>query len=149
MERKMREIIFRGKDIYTNEWVEGSLILYKKPVTARTHEDSFENHYLIRPFDAACEEYEVDPKTIGQFTGLTDKNGVKIFEGDVVKTKYGRLCIVVWFSSQVHNGWDLETIRTVENCVHTKYPDSIDLYKKENLEVVGNMHDNPELLGVE
>jgi uncharacterized phage protein (TIGR01671 family) len=75
----MREIIFRGKDIYAKEWVEGSLILYKKPVTARTLEDSFENHYYIVPFDMGY-RVEVDPKTIEQWTGRTDKNGVKIFE---------------------------------------------------------------------
>jgi uncharacterized phage protein (TIGR01671 family) len=149
----MREIIFRGKRTDDGKWIVGSAILYKEPITSRTPGGSFINHYRIKTvsetYDGCMEERyepEIIPETLGQWTGLMDKNGVKIFEGDIVKTKYGRLCIVVWFSSQVCNGWDLKTICTVENCVHTKCPDSIDLYKKENLEVLGNIHDNPELL---
>ena len=129
----MREILFRGKRRDTGEWSYGSLQCFK----GFSIFDNVWNSFVI-----------VDSKTVGQFTGLIDKNGNKIFEGDIVKTKYGRLCIVVWFSSQVHNGWDLETIRTVGNCAYTKYPDAVDLYKKENLEVIGNIHDNPELLEV-
>lgn len=129
----MREILFRGKQVTNGEWCEGYL------AKMRTIP------FIFSDVNGSC--CTVVCPTVGQFTGMYDKNGKKIFEGDIVKTKYGRLCTVVWHSSQTHNGWDLEVVGTVENSVRTKYPDEFDLYKKENLEVVGNIHDNPELLG--
>ena len=139
----MREILFRGKRIDDGEWVEGSLVHRTK-----FYGDTDDRYFIICNGEFHYDYYdavEVDPKTVGQFTGVLDKNDKKIFEGDVVKTKYGRLCVVVWFSSQVCNCWDLETIRTLDN-VRITPPTSIDLFKKCNLEVVGNIHDNPELL---
>ena len=148
----MREILFRGKADphyypHINQWVYGAYI-------HRTlfYGDPDDSHWILYTGEFDCDFYDaarIVPKTLGQYTGFDDKHGNKIFEGDIVKTKYGRLCVVVWFSSQVHNGWDLETIKTVENCAYTQYPDAFDLYKKENLEIVGNIHDNPELLGGE
>lgn len=147
----MREILFRGKSIVANTpskpgyWMEGNLFHQTRSPYGETVNcyHIFDGNEFIEGPD---HETELWPETIGQFTGLTDKNGKKIFEGDIVKTKYGRLCIVVWFLSQEYNGWDLEPIRTFENCVRTKPPESIDLYKKDNLEVIGNIHDNPELM---
>lgn len=151
----MREILFRGKQVTDKKWVVGGIYTVtdeNKTYICRmarfrpdTRDWDTAEYYEKNPHYTRA-DIEVVPATIGQFTGFLDKNGKNIFEGDIVKTKYGRLCIVVWFSSQVHNGWDLEAIRTVENCVHSKPPESVDLYKKENLEVVGNIYDNPELL---
>lgn len=129
----MREILFRGKRVDNGEWIEGGLVKV--------------GPLFIIFSDTLPGCQTVTYPAIGQFTGMYDKNDKRIFEGDIVKTKYGRLCTVVWFMSQAHNGWDLAVVGTVENSVHTKYPDEFDLYKKENLEVVGNIHDNPELLG--
>lgn len=146
-----REILFRGKvpDGYRDEdlsgkWVEGNLIHQ----TEYYGDPGYRYHILYTgEFDYDYyDSVRVIPETVGQFTGLLDKNGKKIFEGDIVRTKYGRLCIVVWFSNQAYNGWDLTCITTVENCAHTKPPTPFDLYKKENLEIIGNIHDNPELL---
>ena len=142
----MREILFRGKRADNGEWVYGYFVSQGKESYIFEQEEVNKGIDLGGYLDC-CQMREVIPETLGHSTGLFDKNGKKIFEGDIVKTKYGRLCIVVWFSSQVHNGWDLMTVTTYENCVHTKYPDAVDLYKKENLEVIGNIHDNPELLG--
>lgn len=132
----MREILFRGKRCYNGEWTEGSLL-----------RDTEQNEaYIAECFeDKAAYVRQVIPETVGQFV-LPDKNGKEIFEGDIVKTKYGRLCIVVWFSSPAYCGWDLNPIGSAENCIGTKAPDRSDLYKSCNLEVIGNIHDNPELL---
>lgn len=91
------------------------------------------------------ENIEIDPATVGQFTGLTDNNGKRIYEGDIVATKYGRLCIVEWFDSQNQHGWDLYPIHTVDNLKH-RVPDKYDLWLPKNLEIIGIIHDNLELL---
>jgi uncharacterized phage protein (TIGR01671 family) len=146
----MREILFRGKvpedcryENLRGLWVEGNLVHqtehYGIPV---------DRYHILYTGEFDCDYYDnviVIPETVGQFTGLMDRNGKKIFEGDVVKTKYGRLCTVVWFSSPVFAGWDLESIRTVKNIAYTKSPTQHDLLSGECLEVVGNIHDNPEL----
>lgn len=136
----MREVLFRGKRVNNGEWVEGNLFIPDKEDTPTQ---------ICIGINIIRINYDVIPETVGQFTGLTDKNGKKIFEGDIIKTKYGRLCIVVWFSSPTYVGWDLKVVETVDNCLHTKKPDFSDLYYSDNLEIVGNIHDNPELLEVE
>ena len=105
-------------------------------------------------------------ETVGQFTGLYDSTkweslseleqqewleshtkdewrGRKIFEGDIVRTKYGRLGKVIWFKPQIC--FDLIPINTLEN-IKRKAPDQYDLWRSYNLEVVGNEFDNPELM---
>lgn len=133
----MREVLFRGKRSDNGEWVEG--VPFFEENRCYIIEDLF-----------ICNEYActgavnsmVIPETVGQFTGLTDKNGKKIFEGDIVagaahwleRTKNGAVDFregsfgLVWYRG------DIETFNPFTSLCNVEY------------EVIGNIHDNPELL---
>ena len=130
--REIREVIFRGKRTDNGEWIEGSLLgidWCDKPST-----------YSIAPNTPVSVFYSVLPETVGQYTGLTDKNGKRIFEGDIVSlVKHDGLIYKVVY---VPCRYELVNSKGV-NCF------VLDIYKSENIEVIGNIHDNPELLGGE
>lgn len=90
---------------------------------------SFEEKWFVK----AC---RVD---IMQYIGIKDKNGKEIYEGDIVRTNSGRLCKVVWFSSSQYQGWDLTPIET-------KNPAPTEVGFWNNLEVIGNVYENADLL---
>lgn len=119
-----REILFRGKTKKSGEWAEGNYEWYHKP----------EKHLISSPY--SCATVGVIPETVGQFTGLTDKNGVKIFEGDILYIPYRYNVEVVfykgWFCA-VYKGAKGETIYN-----------SITAF--DDFEVIGNIYDNPKLL---
>ena len=131
----MREVLFRGKRIDDGEWIEGSLC---------TTIPSDENFYTISYFDfeGYYVEEKVIPETIGQYTGLTDKNGKKIFEGDIIKhfnhsdkpDEYAIYKVefdekICKFSGRLHKQWSAQLSKDLE----------------KRYEVIGNIHDNPEL----
>ena len=123
----MREILFRGKRIDNGEWVEGNLFI--------PDSDS-------RPIQIECGTdimqiaYEIAPETIGQYTGLTDKNGVKIFEHDICKDSLGTLFVVEWDSANA---------RFIGRMVGGEHR-IVYVSKEPRVEVIGNIYDNPELL---
>lgn len=80
---------------------------------------------------------EVIPETIGQYTGLTDKNGKKIFEGDIIQSPDGEIFSVEWQPFSV--AW---RIKNSKRCF-LAFMRCLDMFK-----VIGNIHDNPELLEV-
>lgn len=125
----MREILFIGKRVDNGEWVVGDLIhrqIWKCSLTIiRVSDDGF-GYY---------EEYEVIPETVGQFTGLTDKNGKKIFEGDIIAKGF-ELYEVRWNPEQVR--WGIYS-GNYEVAGFTKFSESY-------FEVIGNIYDNKELL---
>ena len=125
----MREILFRGKCKTDNEW------LYGFPYVTR--KNAVKINWYCSEFGSMRTD-EVIPETVGQYTGLTDKNGVRIFEGDIVSlTKYsGLIYKVVYMLCR----YELVNSKGT-NCF------VLDIYKSKDIEVIGNIHDNPELLG--
>lgn len=121
-----REILFRGKDKATNQWVYGDY----------THNEGLNTHYISRNVNNTSRKaWEVDPDTIGQYTGLKDKNGNKIFEGDIVEfTNLDLPNMVIRFD----NGSFM--LCEDENSTYEE------LRMNYVVEVVGNIHDNPELI---
>ena len=124
----MREILFRGKDIKEN-WHIGLL--------ARVG-----NVWYVSNKTGVATAFEVIPSTIGQYTGLTDKNGTLIFEGDILRTAYHPEddVAIEWHDGSFHfkkvrkpKGCGYECIGCVQNAV-------------DHLKVIGNIFDNPELL---
>lgn len=125
----VRTIIFRGKRIDNGEWVYGDL----------QHDYNGEP----RCISDYCGANPVDPSTVGQYTGLKDKNGKRIFEGDILRTRYYYLSpdnvaveVVKWFC----NSW---VIQEGDRPPTMLEEDEILPYS----EVKGNVHDNKELWG--
>lgn len=136
----MREILFRGKNKDGGKWVEGYVGVFGETTqifVPFTEEEKEENKdHFFSAINGVW--YIVDPETVGQFTGLTDKNGKKIFEGDIVdmhRKGCGFLpieCVEYdegGFSPIACAGWECTP-------------------KHNEIEVIGNIHDNPELLEV-
>ena len=127
----MREIIFRGKRIDNGEWVEGYFVnLWLM---------HYQKHQPIITDNNAV-SYDVDPSTVGQYTGLTDKNGKRIFEGDIVKTdKFSEP------NKQYIIKYNLQFGAFIGQDRYNLYFVTFDGDSGE-FEVIGNIHDNPELL---
>ena len=134
----IREVIFRGKRADNGEWIEGSLLgidWCDKPST-----------YSIAPNTPVSVFYSVIPETVGQYTGLTDKNGVRIFEGDIVRYAERRLGgedVSVAFPVTFDEGGFCAHHYFLNNWLRNGLGGNT---KLEDIEVIGNIHDNPELL---
>ncbi len=137
----MREILFRGKRVDNGEWIEGgyaenggkTFIIVRTRYIPDTRDWDTVEYYENNPC-YHLSMIEVDPETVCQYTGLTDKNGRKIFEGDIINDiDYGIMkCIYlhgsfVWYKE---DGFKIECMRYVPV-----------------IEVIGNIFDNPELIG--
>ena len=149
----MREILFRGKRSDNGEWIEGMLL--KCTMAAGTayliFADSFATDLLgnVHALDHAM----VDPETVGQFTGLLDKNGRKIFEGDILNFSImgddGYFVVVsmenaAWGFYPAHPGLVHEDDQKWRSFWDPEYDD---VWKQIYFTVIGNIYDNPELLG--
>lgn len=157
----MREILFRGKRTDDYEWIEGSLC-----TTIPSDEDFYTISYF--DFEGYYIEEKVIPETVGQYTGLTDKNGKKIFEGDIIRYSDSgeyEMYLESLECPEEYDGINFKNMWTINEVVYgiaINYP-AFDLNRHDwevnglsNLsesgcyfyEVIGNIHDNPELLKV-
>lgn len=125
----MREILFRGKETDNGEWVYGDFVtVYDTP-----RKKGIETPRRI---------YEIVPETVGQYTGLTDRNGVKIFEGDIIKycpyfyKDEEEIGYIKWCKNNA-----TYFVELMDGAVDDFY---LGIAKK--CEIIGNIHDNPELL---
>lgn len=122
----MREILFRGKRLDNGEWIYGSLL-------------NFGGEYEISDCNTVdYSRYEVDPSTVGQYTGMQDIGGEKIFEGDVVNVLFGATCSVLMMVHQYRGAW---CITEIDGDTETNH-----LLSDYMVRIHTNIHDNPELL---
>jgi uncharacterized phage protein (TIGR01671 family) len=145
----MRDILFRGKDETTGEMIYGHFLdTGERIIISGCPEGKFDEDFY----------HDVIPETIGQYTGLEDKNGLKIFEGDIIKSHYanckrcdhietvvfneGKFMAEERFSKTGTSWCNLPTkTRIIEPWWDKEKPVYMDY-----CEVIGNIHDNPELL---
>lgn len=132
----MREILFRGKRVDNSEWVYSSFIMQDKEHKLLSTE--------VELFDGD-KWRAVNPETVGQYTGLTDRNGKKIFEGDIVRYRPEYRCepmqAVVEYCSDKWNypAFDLKDHGYEANGLQCTHEEGC-------CEVIGNIYDNPELI---
>ena len=136
----MREILFRGKRKGNGKWIYGSLV----PKETNSYADGFLiiegalNYDELDYYRLSFSAYDVVSETVGQYIGLTDKNGKKIFESDILKNIGSGRIIALCYSGcsfcYSHNG----TIYGID--------DSETGLETNEWEVIGNIYDNPELL---
>ena len=148
----MRQIKFRGKDIKTGEWLYGDLV---QPIgdAPRIYVQDVKTEGAASFF-----AYDVEESTVGQFTGLLDKNCNEIYEGDIVHNKeiggygYEYLGVVRYYEEDCRFGIDTTATHTVskrilfsvgKNSINDGY---CTIEYTNEYEVLGNIHDNPEIL---
>lgn len=171
------EILFRGKRVDNGKWFYDNIVFTRSGrafklegsfFIGETHEGDFERGEIYGT--------EVIPETVVRYTGLTDKNGIKIFEGDIVRYTYRSkggenkeyLCVVsreagafgiaygtyhhgnVWLTFDVDFGEHCDNfISFFELMWNSDNPDCMTENYVDCVEVIGNIHNNPELLGTE
>ena len=152
----MREILFRGKRKSDNEWIDGYYVQVEDFLDDKRHNLIFEIDSVAYPDNEIVGSNGICPNTLGQYTGSTDKNGVKIFEGDILS------CDDYPYTSDGNQNYYAEIVWLDENAAFGLYTfknpmskvrgvsegcDYIDDFTSDVWEVIGNIYDNPELLG--
>jgi uncharacterized phage protein (TIGR01671 family) len=133
----MREMLFRGKRKDNGEWVYGGFY-------GQDSADGPSTYYILHHDKLIA----VDPKTVGQYTGFTDRNKVRIFEGDIVEDKFGNIGVISY--SDHFLDWRIVFFKGREDLLDIAGACIFDwVYPEMTLKVIGNIHDSPELLGRE
>jgi len=135
-----REILFRAQLLDSKEWIEGYYYLAFK-------DDS--EAFILSINDGVV--YQVNPETVCQFTGLTDKNGTKIFESDIIKATSGRSYVIIfttWTHDEKRNKFLTDRYEFTGWCISKDGINPCDTLDSETLlgEKIGNIYDNSELL---
>ncbi len=133
----MREILFRGKRKDNGEWIKGDFCSPCNIVFLENRYDAV----LGKDDCPMCNDFEVIPETVGQYTGLTDKNGKKIFEGDIIK--------IYLYEPKGLANYEVGCIKydnTKARFVFCTKEGNYSIDNSNAFEVIGNTHDNPELL---
>ena len=149
---KKREILFRGKT-KDGEWVYGCYYKQKQFYGEKVESDCIIVTDDILSNDLGLDYEEVIPETVGQFTGLIDLNGKKIFEGDIIANYFGEIYGVVEYGESSFDSGILKY--TGYFCKPSRVYDDGNLYDEsdedywDRHQVIGNIHDNPELLKLE
>ena len=123
----MRKILFRGKHFVSGKTVYGNYLVFCDTA-----------HLIVN--DGG--NYRINPETVGQYTGMTDKNGVKIFEGDIVRCNRFACDGKDMVGYIVYNDYCFSV-------KEHKTPNSPAMGLCDDFEIIGNIHDNPELLEVD
>lgn len=157
----MREILFRGKRLSDGVIVEGFYLIKTDPLLLT------KRHFILVQLNNAngilnstCAWFEVDPATVGQYTGLQDKNGERIFEGDICRIDDDELWVFSFGNcGGVENvghevgymGFHLSPLSPVaiKNRGFGQRDDPVYYLNSIDLCVIGNIHDNPELMEVQ
>lgn len=128
----MREIKFRGKLLHSKQWIEGNLIIANngQPYIIPSDILEVDGHHLRIDSD---NPFWVLPETVGQFTGSYDKNEKDCYYKDIVN-KDGKIGIIEW--DNIANSW----------CIYIPFLDIHCQLLNGEYEVIGNIHDNPELI---
>ena len=157
----MREILFRAKRTDNGEWIEG---YYAKQSNHAcfAHELKYQ-HFIFKDvcldFNlGGLQEFEIIPETVGQYTGLTDKNGKKIFEGDILRGfeypfcsningEFNYFAEIVWFDdSSAFGTYTFKNPKSNVRDISEGNTDYLEYFNADKWEVIGNIYDNPELL---
>lgn len=133
----MREILFRGKRVDNGKWITGYYSYY----------ETCHDHFIITDMSYDMPDMEqVIPETVGEYTGFTDKNGKKIFEGDIVRFDYvnddgndAHEDFLIFFE---HGAFRAQYLGNIKCAPNTLY----DEIGTDECYVIGNKWDNPELL---
>lgn len=132
----MREIIFRGKRVDNEEWVYGflccAIVIDEWTPHKWEDEEGYTGEYCT------TESYEVIPETVGQYTGVIDKNGKKVFEGDVVE--YAGSCGEIVFVER------RGAFMSRERDMYCEWLSNLPQYGTGIVEIIGNIYDNKEIL---
>ena len=132
----MREILFRGKRTDNGEWIEGYAAMSGGTFIICDNGLTY-GGFIV---------YEVIPETVGQFTGLTDKNGKRIFEGDIWRFKRFNNVHVGEIVFNVTAASFIMCYQLIVGVYGEKATQKLLLSVCDNIEVIGNIHDNPGLL---